>query len=47
MISILIPIYNYNAFPCSELLHKQSESKVDFEILCQDDHSRLQENRKE
>lgn len=40
MFSILIPIYNHNAFPLVEELHKQClESKITFEILCQDDAS--------
>lgn len=40
MLSILIPIYNYNAFPLVTELHKQSlECDIDFEILCQDDAS--------
>ena len=40
MLSILIPIYNHNAFPLVEELHKQClESKITFEILCQDDAS--------
>ena len=40
MLSVLIPIYNYNAYPLVLELHKQClESKIDFEILCQDDAS--------
>ncbi len=40
MISILIPIYNYNVFPLVLELQKQCmECKIDFEILCQDDAS--------
>ena len=40
MLSILIPTYNYNVFPLVLDLHKQClECKIDFEILCQDDHS--------
>jgi GT2 family glycosyltransferase len=49
MISILIPIYNYDAFPLVSELYKQClESKIDFEILCQDDYSNqfLNENQK-
>lgn len=49
MLSILIPIYNYNAYPLVQELHKQCmESEIDFEILCQDDASNefLQENQK-
>lgn len=42
MLSILIPIYNYNVFPLVLELHKQClECKIDFEILCQDDASNL------
>jgi hypothetical protein len=41
MLSILIPIYNYNAYPLVLELHKQClECKIDFEILCQDDASK-------
>ena len=40
MLSILIPVYNYNVVPLVLELHKQClESKIDFEILCQDDAS--------
>ncbi len=40
MLSILIPIYNYNVFPLVSELHKQClECKINFEILCQDDAS--------
>ncbi|NRT17056.1 glycosyltransferase involved in cell wall biosynthesis [Flavobacterium sp. 28A] len=40
MLSILIPIYNYNAFPLVQELHKQCvKCNIDFEILCQDDCS--------
>jgi hypothetical protein len=40
MLSILIPVYNYNVSPLVEALHKQClESKIEFEILCQDDGS--------
>lgn len=40
MLSILIPIYNYNASPLVLELHKQcTEAEIDFEILCQDDCS--------
>jgi len=49
MISILIPIYNYDVFPLVSELHKQClASKIDFEILCQDDASNqfLNENQK-
>ena len=50
MLSILIPIYNYNVFPLVSELHKQClELNIDFEILCQDDasNSKLnQENEK-
>ena len=41
MLSILIPIYNYNAYPLVMELHKQClECEIDFEILCQDDASK-------
>lgn len=50
MLSILVPIYNYNVFPLVSELHKQClELNIDFEILCQDDasNSKLnQENEK-
>lgn len=40
MISLLIPTFNYNVHPLVLELHKQClESKIDFEILCQDDAS--------
>jgi hypothetical protein len=40
MLSILIPIYNYNAYPLVLELHKQClECGINFEILCQDDAS--------
>lgn len=40
MLSILIPLYNYNVFPLVLELHKQCmESGIAFEILCQDDAS--------
>lgn len=40
MLSVLIPVYNYNVFPLVEAIHKQClESKIEFEILCQDDGS--------
>jgi glycosyltransferase involved in cell wall biosynthesis len=40
MLSILIPIYNYDAYPLVKELHSQClEAKIDFEILCQDDCS--------
>lgn len=40
MLSILIPIYNYNAFPLVSELRKQCmECRIEFEILCQDDSS--------
>ncbi|WP_035664262.1 glycosyltransferase family 2 protein [Flavobacterium sp. ACAM 123] len=48
MLSILIPIYNYNAYPLVKELHSQClEAKIDFEILCQDDFSNeyLKENQ--
>ncbi|WP_395049865.1 glycosyltransferase family 2 protein [Flavobacterium sp.] len=48
MISILIPIYNYDTFPLVSELYKQClECKINFEILCQDDASNqfLNENQ--
>lgn len=40
MLSILIPIYNYNVLPLVEELNRQcTECSIDFEILCQDDAS--------
>lgn len=40
MLSILIPIYNYNAVPLVVELHRQCVSnKIDFEIICIDDCS--------
>ena len=40
MLSILVPIYNYNVFPLVAALHKQcTDYRIDFEILCQDDAS--------
>ncbi|WP_369752382.1 glycosyltransferase [Flavobacterium sp. WC2409] len=40
MLSILIPIYNYNAYPLVQELQKQCmKCEIDFEILCQDDAS--------
>ncbi len=42
MLSILLPVYNYNVYPLVSELHKQClESKIDFEILCQDDASNV------
>ncbi|TDD74040.1 glycosyltransferase family 2 protein [Flavobacterium caseinilyticum] len=41
MLSILVPIYNYNVYPLVEELHKQcTECRINFEILCQDDASK-------
>lgn len=40
MLSILIPVYNYNAFPLVFELHRQClECNLAFEIICQDDAS--------
>ena len=40
MLSILVPIYNYNVYPLVVALHKQcTDCKIAFEILCQDDAS--------
>ncbi|MBF4516294.1 glycosyltransferase family 2 protein [Flavobacterium sp. ANB] len=45
MLSILIPVYNYNVLPLVNELVKQCNSVgIDFEILCQDDASNSQEN---
>lgn len=42
MLSILIPIYNFDIVPLVRILHEQClESKVPFEILCFDDGSKL------
>lgn len=41
MLSILIPTYNYNVYPLVSELHRQClKSKINFEILCQDDSSK-------
>jgi hypothetical protein len=38
MLSILIPIYNYNAYPLVKRITDSClEAKIDFEILCRDD----------
>lgn len=40
MISVLIPVYNYNISNLVNTLHKQlSASKIEFEIICIDDYS--------
>lgn len=42
MLSILIPVYNYNAFSLVEKLHNQAvELNITFEIICLDDASDL------
>jgi glycosyltransferase involved in cell wall biosynthesis len=42
MLSILIPIYNYNAYPLVLELNKQClECEIEFEIVCQDDASSI------
>lgn len=49
MLSILIPVYNYNVFPLVETLHRQSlKCNIEFEIICLDDGSQkfLRENQK-
>lgn len=47
MLSILIPIYNYNVYPLVLALHKQClECEIDFEILSQDDASGSDLNEK-
>lgn len=41
MLSILVPIYNYNVYPLVLELHKQCNNcEIPFEILCQDDASK-------
>jgi hypothetical protein len=48
MLSILIPIYNFNAVPLVKELQKQCmECDLEFEIICDDDCSTLhqQENQ--
>lgn len=41
MLSILVPIYNYNVYPLVLELHKQCNNcGIPFEILCQDDASK-------
>lgn len=45
MLSVLIPVYHYNALPLVKELAKQCNfSGITFEILCQDDASNSQEN---
>ena len=40
MISILIPCFDYNAYPLVSILEKQALMlKIDFEIICIDDGS--------
>ena len=47
MLSILIPVYNYDVVPLVLELHKQClECEIDFEILCQDDQSNSDLNTK-
>ena len=47
MLSILIPVYNYNVVPLVLELHKQClECEIDFEIFCQDDESNSDLNTK-
>ncbi|MFD1603137.1 glycosyltransferase family 2 protein [Flavobacterium artemisiae] len=47
MLSILIPVYNYNAFSLvSELATQCNLSGINYEILCQDDASNSSENLK-
>ena len=42
MLSILIPIYNYNVYPLVKELNRQCVAcGIDFEILCQDDGSSI------
>jgi len=41
MLSILIPTYNYNAFPLAQRIEKQAlELNIEYEIICIDDASR-------
>ena len=45
MLSILIPVYNYNILPLvNELVKQCNLNGIDFEILCQDDASNSSEN---
>ena len=45
MLSILIPVYNYNALPLvNELVKQCNGSGITFEILCQDDASNSPKN---
>jgi glycosyltransferase involved in cell wall biosynthesis len=45
MLSILIPVYNYNVFPLVGELHKQCiDCEIEFEILCLDDASQYNYN---
>ncbi|KQX15890.1 glycosyltransferase family 2 protein [Flavobacterium sp. Root420] len=45
MLSILIPVYHYNALPLvNELVKQCNFNGITFEILCQDDASNSQEN---
>ena len=47
MLSVLIPTYNYNAFPLVKEIHSQLIIlKIDFEIICIDDGSNFEENYK-
>lgn len=47
MLSILIPVYNYNAFSLvSELATQCNFNGINYEILCQDDASNSSENLK-
>lgn len=42
MLSVLIPVYNYNCVQLVETIHEQlTSSNTDFEIICQDDASEL------
>lgn len=46
MLSICIPVYNYNALPLAKEMVRQAEIEgVDFEILCYDDGSTLFEEQ--
>ena len=40
MMSILIPTYNYNAFPLVKAIYEQAQNiDIPFEIICRDDGS--------
>ena len=46
MLSILIPTYNYNAFPLAEILEQQAlKAGIVFELICMDDGSFSEHNK--